>query len=103
MRKSHRLEVPVSYKNMSQCFCYCDEMIYEKLRRICGILAEIGEKIPDGSFFSRTRQSGADSVITEVTLLFPERHTSPSICFTAGSVLSGLSIDVLRTICRNVV
>jgi len=26
--------------------------------------------------------------------LFPETHTSPSICLTAGSVLSGLLIDV---------
>ena len=25
---------------------------------------------------------------------FPERHTSPSICLTVGSVLSGLLIDV---------
>ena len=57
-------------------------------------MAGIEEKIPDGSFFSRTRQSGADPVITEARLLFPERHTSPSICLTVGSVLSGLLIDV---------
>ena len=52
------------------------------------------KKIRDGSFFPRTRQGGADPVITEARLLFPERHASPSICLTAGSVLSGLLIDV---------
>ena len=94
MRKSLRLEMPVSYKNMCQCFCYGDELIYEKLRRICGILAGIEEKIPDGSFFPRTRQGGADPVITEARRLFPARHTGPCICLTVGSVLSGLLIDV---------
>lgn len=53
-----------------------------------------GKKIPDGSFFPRTSSKGRDPVITEARLLFAERHTSPSICLTAGSVLPGLSIDV---------
>ena len=82
------------HKNMCQCFCYCDELINEKLRRICGILAGIEEKIRDGSFFPRTRQGGADPVITEARRLFPGRHTNPCICLTAGSVLSGLLTDV---------
>ena len=45
----------------------------------------LGKKKPNESFFSKTRQSGADPVIMEARLLFPERHASPSICLTAGS------------------